>query len=307
MVPEFEKAAFEMAPGQISDLVKSQFGYHIIKVVDKRPAVTRTLDEVRPQIQQQLALEIADQRITDQAQALAKRIDDPGDLAAVAKETGLMVQDSSLFQRNDPVPGLGAAPEVAAEAFKLADGKVSGPIASSRGPVFITVTEKKDPYVPKLDEVKSKVHDDLVRVRATEMSRERAASIAGALKGAGTNFAAAAKAQGLEAKDTELIPRNSAIPDVGVSPEVDKVVYALPVGAVSDPIQTNQGTVIVRVVEHEEVTPEKVRQAKETFRAELLNERRARFFNSYMNKAREGVRINVNDDVLRRLTASSRS
>ena len=307
MVPEFEKVAFEMAPGQISDLVKSQFGYHIIKVVDKRPAVTRTLDEVRPQIQQQLALETADTRITDQAQALAKRIDDPGDLAAVAKETGLMVQESSLFQRNDPVPGLGAAPEVAAEAFKLADGKVSGPIASARGPVFLTVIEKKDPYVPKLEEVKNRAHDDLVRVRATDMSRQRASAIAGALKSAAGTFAAAAKAQGLDAKDTELIPRNSALPDVGVSPEVDRVVFALPVGAVSDPIQTDQGTVIVRVVEREEVTAEKVKQAREAFRAELLNERRARFFNAYMNKAREGVRIDVNDDVLRRLTAATRS
>lgn len=217
-----------------------------------------------------------------------------------------MVQDSSLFQRNDPVPGLGVAPDVAAEAFRLDVGKVGGPIASSRGPVFITVTEKKDPYVPKLEEVKSRVQADLVRQRATEMSRQRAGEIAGALKSA-SNFTAAAKAQNLEAKDTELIPRQSALPGVGVSPEVDKVAFSLPVGAVSDPIQTNEGTVIIRVVEREEVTPDKVRQAREAFRAELLNERRARFFNAYMNKAREGVRIEVNNDVLRRLTASSRS
>jgi parvulin-like peptidyl-prolyl isomerase len=146
-----------------------------------------------------------------------------------------------------------------------------------------------------------------VRVRAAEMSRQRAATIAGTLKAAGNNFAAAAKAQGLEAKDTELLPRASALPEIGVSPEVDKVVYALPVGAVSDPIQTNDGSVIVRVVEREDVTPEKLKQAREAFRAELLNERRARFFNAYMNKAREGVKIEVNDDVLRRLTAATRS
>jgi parvulin-like peptidyl-prolyl isomerase len=252
-------------------------------------------------------MEIADQRITEQAKALEKRISSPNDLVAVAKDAGLAVQESGLFQRNDPVPGLGAAPEVAAEAFRLDVGKVSAPLGSSRGPVFITVTEKKDPYVPKLEEVKSRVHDDLVRVKATEMSRQRAAAIAGALKTAGANFATVAKAQGLEAKDTDLLPRSSAMPEVGVSPEVDKVVFALPVGGVSDPIQTNQGTVIVRVTEREDVTPEKLRQAREAFRAELLNERRARFFNSYMNKAREGVRIEVNDDVLRRLTSTSRS
>jgi parvulin-like peptidyl-prolyl isomerase len=221
----------------------------------------------------------------------------------VAKSAGLPVQESGLFQRADPVPGLGNAPEVTAEAFKLETGKVSGVLSTSRGPVFITVTDRKDPYVPKLDDVKSRVHDDLVRVRATELSKQRAAAVAGALKSA-SDFAAAAKAQGLGAKDTELIPRNSALPDVGVSAEVDKAAFALPVGGVSDPIQTNDGTVIVRVVQREEVTPDKVKQARETFRAELLNERRSRFFAAYMNKAREGIQIEVNNDVLRRITAA---
>jgi peptidyl-prolyl cis-trans isomerase D len=306
MVPEFEKAAFEMMPGQISDLVKSQFGFHIIKVIDRRPAATRSLDEVRPQIQQQLALEIADQRITDQAREFQGRIKSPGDLDTVAKSAGLPVQESGFFQRADPVPGLGNAPDVTAEAFKLETGKVSGVLSTSRGPVFILVTEKKDPYVPKLDEVKSRVHDNLVRDRATELSKQRATAIAGTLKSAG-DFAAAAKAQGLEAKDTELLPRNSALPDIGVSPEVDKASFSMPVGGVSDPIQTGQGTVIVRVVLREEVTPEKVKQSRESFRAELLNERRSRFFAAYMNKAREGIQIEVNNDVLRRITAARAS
>ena len=68
-----------------------------------------------------------------------------------------MVQESGLFQRDDPVPGLGVAPEIASEAFSLMDKQVSKALNSARGPVFITVTEKKDPYVPKLDEVKDRV------------------------------------------------------------------------------------------------------------------------------------------------------
>src|SRR5688572_8304130 len=78
MVPEFEAAAFTIAPGQISVLVKTQYGFHIIKVVDKRAAVTQTMEVVRPQIQQLLASQIADQQITDRAEQLDERIDNPG-------------------------------------------------------------------------------------------------------------------------------------------------------------------------------------------------------------------------------------
>jgi peptidyl-prolyl cis-trans isomerase D len=304
MVPEFEQAAFSMQPGQISDLVKSQFGYHIIKVVDKKADSTRPLEEVRTQIQQQLAMQTADQRITEQARSLEKRINDPGDLDTVAKELGVMVQESGLFQREDPVPGLGVAPQVSQEAFTLADKQVSQAIASSRGPVFITVAEKKDPYVPKLDEVKDRVKEDVVRQRATELSSQRASAIAASLKSS-PNFVAAAKAQGFEAKETELIARNAALPEnIGVSPEVDKIAFALPVNGVSDPIKTSDGTVIVRVVEKDPVTADEFRKAKETFRAEVLNERRGRFFDAYMTKARARVKPEINDDVLQRIVAT---
>jgi peptidyl-prolyl cis-trans isomerase D len=302
MVPEFEQAAFAMQPGQISDLVKSQFGYHIIKVVDKKAGSTRPLEEVRAQILQQLSVQMADQQLATRASDLEKRIDDPGDLDTVAKELGVMVQESSLFQRDDPIPGLGVAPQVGVEAFALADKKVSGAISTARGPVFITVSEKKDPYVPKLDEVKDRVKDDLIRQRAAELSSQRANAVASALKSA-PNFSAAAKAQGLEAKDTQLIARNSALPDLGVSPEVDKAAFALPVNGISDPIKTSDGTVIVRVVEKDAVTPEEFRKANETFRAEMLNERRGRFFAAYMTKARDRVKPEINADVVQRVVA----
>ena len=115
-----------------------------------------------------------------------------------------MVQESGFFQREDPVPGLGAAPQVASTAFTLQGTAASGAIATARGPVFIAVVERKDPYVPMLDEVKERVREDLIKSKATEMSRQRASEIAAALKSS-KDFAAAAKAQGLEAKDTELV------------------------------------------------------------------------------------------------------
>jgi peptidyl-prolyl cis-trans isomerase D len=304
MVPEFETAAFALQPGQISDLVKSQYGFHIIKVVDKKPAVTRTFDEVRPQIEEQLKSQRTDQQLTARANELASRIDDPSDLDTVAREQGLKVTESDFFGREDPVPGLGVSPQVAQAAFALEDNAVSAPIGSPQGPVFVTVTQKREPRVPALDEVKDRVRNDAIRVKATEISRQRAAAIAASLRSAG-NFAAAAKAQGFEAKDTDLVARGTPLPDVGVNPEIEKAVFGLPAGSVSEPITTRDATVIVRVVERDDVTPDELRLGKEAFREQLLNERRTRFFAAYMAKAKERMDIEVRQDVVTRMMAAT--
>ena len=303
MVPEFEQAAFAMQPGQISDLVKSQFGFHIIKVVDKKPAATRSLDEVRAQIQQTLAAQHVEQQIADRTRDLDARITKPADLDTVGKEQGATVAESAFFAREDPIPGLGPAPEVAAQAFQQKDGQVSKALQTPRGPIYFTVTGKKDPYVPKLEEVKDKVRDDVVKMKAAELSKQKAAEIASTLRSA-KDFAAAAKAQGLEAKDSQLIARGSPLPDIGVSPEVDKVAFSLPANGVSDPIPTSNGTVIVRVAERQDVTPDALRQAKESFRTQLLSERREAFFASYMAKAKQGMKIQVNTDVAKRIVGA---
>jgi peptidyl-prolyl cis-trans isomerase D len=302
MVAEFDQAAFALEPGRISDLVKTQYGYHIIKVVDKKAATTRPLADVRPQIQDQLAYERAQAQASDLAQALEKEITKPSDLDRVAKEKGLTVQESGFFARDEPILGLGQSPEAASRAFEMKQGEVAGPLRASRGFIFETMVAKQDPYVPKLDEVKERVREEVIKRKARDLSQQRAADLAVKLKNA-PDFEKAAKASGLEAKTTELITRDSPIPDLGVAKAVEDAAFKLPVGGVSGPIATDNGTAIVKVLDKQEVTSPDWTNAKDRFREEVLTDWRNRFFGAYMVKAKQKMKIEVNRESLQRATS----
>lgn len=305
MVPEFEQAAYAMKPGEISsELVKTAFGFHIIKKVDHRQATTRPMSEVRAELEDQLKWQKAQTEAESQAKALEAQVKSAADLDRVAKERGLHVQETGLFLRDEPIDGLGPSPEVSAQAFQLQQGAVSPALRVAKGWVFATVTGKQDPYVPQIGEVRDKVRDDLVRERAAEVAKSKAADIAASLKSA-SDFAAAAKKVGLDVKTTELIARGAQIPDIGASAEVDKVAFSLAKGAVSDPISTPQGTAIVRVVEKEDVTPEQIASGRDQLREELVNQRRDQFFSAYMLSAKKNLKIEIRQEILARAVGAT--
>jgi peptidyl-prolyl cis-trans isomerase D len=302
MVPEFDKVAFSLKPGEMTDEpVKSQFGYHIIKVVDKRPAAQKTLADVRGQIEDQLKWEQAQAQAQTLADQIASELKKPADFDKVARAHGLRSGETGFFLPDEPIAGIGMAPAVNQQAFQMKQGDVSEPIRTPQGFAFVTVTGRQDPYIPKLDEVNTKVRDAVLKQKAIDAARQKAADVAAAMKSG--DFDKAAKAAGLDVKTTDLIARGAPIGDAGVSPALEDKAFSLPAGGVSDPVVTDNGATIVKVLERKDVDPAEFAKQKESTRDELLNQRKQQFFAAYMTKARERMKININREVIAQITA----
>jgi peptidyl-prolyl cis-trans isomerase D len=303
MVPEFENVAFAMKNGEISDLVKTSFGFHIIKMVDNKPEATRPLADVRAEIEDQLKWQRAQAEAEKIAKSLEATMKTQADLDRIAKERNMPVTETGLILLAEPIQGVGSQPELSGRVFGMKEGDVTPAMRVAAGWVFATVTGRQDAYIPKLDEVKTRVAEDVKQDKAVEMAKQRAAAIAADLKAA-KDFAAAAKRAGLEVKSTELVTRGSAIPDLGISESIDAIAFALPQGGVSDAITTPTGTAIIRVAEKVNVTDVEVESGKDLLRDEMVNQRRDKFFGAYMQKAKQGLKITTREDTLARVVGS---
>jgi peptidyl-prolyl cis-trans isomerase D len=287
MVQEFANAAFSLPIGQVSDLVKTNFGYHVIRVASRQEEQERPLSDVKEGIRARLSSERTQALAQSQVQSLAAALAAGRSLEAAAKEQGLPVQKSAPLARGAADAPL-ASPQLSARAFELKVGEAA-PEPFRVGPgdqAFISLVEVQAPRVPALSEVTAQVKADIARERAAEAARVRAAELRSLAEKDGLEKAAAAR--GLVRKETpQLVGRGDPQGELGSTQALEQAVYDAPVGTLSEPVAVEGGYAIVRVIERKAFDAAAFEKEKETLTASLREARKQQLFRSYMTQARQ--------------------
>jgi peptidyl-prolyl cis-trans isomerase D len=292
MVKEFEDAAFSLPVGAISDLVRSTYGFHIIKIAEARAGRSVPLEEVREQLREELKMEKANAEIQRRSADLA-RAAAGGKLEAVARSQGLEVRETGPVHEGDALPGLAASQAVVARMLTLAPGEVSSPVPAPSGQVVVQVTGTAPPEPRPLPEVRARIIKEIEDERALSA----VADVSRAAQASGGGLRAVARRLKAELKTQADLARGGALPGLTADPAIEKQIAALAPGAIGEPITTSSGIALLSVKERSDHRDQFDSQ-QDAIRDSLVRERRDRFYRALLKRLREQGEIVVNEPVI---------
>jgi len=308
-VPEFQQAAFSVPKGTISDLVKTQYGFHIIKVLDRETAHTRTFDEVRDSILQpvlDLKVSAEANNVSDQM-ASAVRQSDRQSLDDLAGKFHLEIGETSPVAESDPILPLGTSPELHLVLSGLHAGELSRPLQIESGFVILTLKGIVPAHQGTLAEVRDRILADYQHEKSVELASSRAAELSKRAQG-GEDFAKAAKSLDLTVKTSDSFARAGSIPDVGSAKQL-AAAFRMAVGQVSGPTQSGENWIVFRAAAHDQAKTEDLAKQKDDIQQQLLQTKQNAAFDAFhtalIDRLKKEGKLTINADAMNRVTHPS--
>jgi peptidyl-prolyl cis-trans isomerase D len=305
-VPEFEKTAFSLSKGQMSDLVKSSYGFHIIRVDDKQEAHVRTLDEVKPEIEPVIKHQKGQQIAQKKADALMKQARTQG-LDAAAATLGVPVITSDFFSRKDNLPGLGPANQFMDAVFASAENSPPDMAPASQGITVFQLLGVKPASTPTFEEIRSRVEDEFKNERSSTLLSQKVQELSDRAK-AEHDLKRAAKELGATVKTSDFVLPDGQVPDVGSMSGQAAVAFTMKPGEISGPISSGANAVVLSVLENQQPSDADFTAKRDQIRDQLLlgkqEERFKLFVSSLVDEMTRSGKIRRNEEEIKALNRS---
>jgi peptidyl-prolyl cis-trans isomerase D len=301
MVPPFDKAVFEMAPGELR-AVKTDFGWHVIKLNERTPPRTRPLEEVRASLE----AELADRKATAETERIARDLSQKlaGMRKASEDEVRKLQGDAVTYNttpwvsKGDPLEGIGVNQQFTDEAWSAKPGEISATaIQTPRGIAFVRPSEERPAGVPPLTEIRDRVAEDWKRERREKDALASLEPAARELAAGGTLGPLAARYE-TEVKTTAEFAPGGPVPEIGVAPELSEAVFKTPAGQAGPPVAVPNGFVLFRVLTRQHADPKALESQKAQIVETLRSREAEKLVRSYLQQLRADQRIQVNEQLL---------
>ena len=271
MVPEFDHAIFNQKIGDI-EIVKSQFGYHVVQVEERQDKHSQPLSEVLPVITAALIREGSAQAQQSYAQTLTSEAIKNG-LEKTAAAHHLEVVTSQPVDQRGVIAGLPSSAQLLAKAFESKQGDPPQFAPTGEGYAVFQVTGIAPAHAPAFADWKSHVLDDYRSEQLPVLLNQKTQELANKAKSE-NDLAKAAKEEGATVKTSDLVNATGQVPDLGEVGQVAPQLFDLTVGSISGPIDSQRTGVVAKIVDKQEPSADDIAKNLDQMRDQMLDERR---------------------------------
>jgi peptidyl-prolyl cis-trans isomerase D len=299
MVKPFSDKAFSMNAGDISEPVRTDFGWHIIKVEKVNPAKTLSLGEAEADIRKKLKADRSKNIAYDEAEAVYDASFENQNLDSIAADRNLKIQTTEFFTQKDPPQKIKNAARFAAVAFNLPINELSAVQDFADGYYLLEVVDKVQPQIPELKAVEQKIRNDLLKEIQDQRARDEANLLLTELKN-GQALASVSQKFKIPVKQTGFFKRNSPIPEIGAENDIARIAFEL-----SDEhrlpeeiIKGQKGYYVISFRKRQEPSLEGFEKEKAAIRDRLLQQKTIKTVDAWLTRLRSESEISIEEGLL---------